>query len=90
MVKNGTRIGADVLCRIPGHEPEPTSTPVAATYGAVTAAPCGIGDLVQSSALPISAIGVSIDTENAKGNGMAKSFISEIELLKQKPLVFHP
>jgi len=36
----------------------------------------------QSSALPISAIGVSIDTENAKGNGVAKSFISEIELLK--------
>jgi len=31
---------------------------------------------------PISGVGVGIDTENAKGNGVAKSFISEIEFLK--------
>ena len=31
---------------------------------------------------PISGVGVGIDTENAQGNGVAKSFISEIEFLK--------
>jgi hypothetical protein len=36
----------------------------------------------QSHAPPISGLGVGIDTENAKGNGVAKSFISEIELLR--------
>jgi hypothetical protein len=36
----------------------------------------------QSQAPPISALGVGIDTENAKGNGVAKSFLIEIELLE--------
>jgi hypothetical protein len=36
----------------------------------------------QSHAPAISGLGVGIDTENAKGNGVAKSFISEIELLQ--------
>jgi hypothetical protein len=36
----------------------------------------------QSQAPPISGIGVGIDTEHAKGNGVAESFISEIEFLK--------
>jgi len=36
----------------------------------------------QSHALPITGLGVGIDTENAKGDGAAKSFISEIELLQ--------
>jgi Protein of unknown function (DUF3047) len=36
----------------------------------------------QSHAPAISGLGVGIDTENAKGNGVAKSFISEIELLE--------
>jgi hypothetical protein len=30
----------------------------------------------------VSGIGIGIDTEHAKGNGVAKSFISEIEFLK--------
>ena len=30
----------------------------------------------------ISGLGIGIDTENAKGSGAAKSFISEIELLE--------
>ena len=36
----------------------------------------------QSRAPAISGLGVGIDTENAKGNGVAKSFISEIEVLQ--------
>jgi len=36
----------------------------------------------QTHAPAISALGIAIDTENAKGNGLAKSFISEIELLR--------
>jgi hypothetical protein len=36
----------------------------------------------QNQPPPISGVGVGIDTENAKGNGVAKSFISEIEFLK--------
>jgi len=36
----------------------------------------------KSAAPAISGIGIGIDTEHAKGNGVAKSFISEIEFLK--------
>ena len=36
----------------------------------------------QSHAPAISGLGVGIDTENARGNGVAKSFISDIELLQ--------
>jgi hypothetical protein len=36
----------------------------------------------QSKAPAISGLGIGIDTESAKGSGVAKSFISEIELLK--------
>jgi len=36
----------------------------------------------QNHAPPISGLGVGIDTENAQGNGVGKSFISEIELLQ--------
>jgi hypothetical protein len=36
----------------------------------------------QNQPPPISGVGVGIDTENAQGNGVAKSFISEIEFLK--------
>ena len=36
----------------------------------------------QSAAPAVSGIGIGIDTEHAKGNGVAKSFISEIEFLQ--------
>jgi len=36
----------------------------------------------QSHAPAISGIGIGIDTENAKGNGVAKAFIREIELIQ--------
>jgi hypothetical protein len=36
----------------------------------------------QSQAPAITGVGVAIDTESAKGNGVAKSFISKIEVLK--------
>jgi hypothetical protein len=36
----------------------------------------------KSAAPAISGIGIGIDTEHAKGNGVAKSFISDIEFLK--------
>jgi hypothetical protein len=36
----------------------------------------------KSAAPPISGIGIGIDTEHAKGNGVAKSSISEIEFLE--------
>jgi Protein of unknown function (DUF3047) len=36
----------------------------------------------QSQSPSISGLGIGIDTESAKGNGAAKSFISEIELLE--------
>ena len=36
----------------------------------------------QSQVPPITGLGVGIDTESAKGNGVAKSFLSEIELLE--------
>jgi hypothetical protein len=36
----------------------------------------------QSAAPAVSGIGIGIDTEHAKGNGVAKSFISQIEFLK--------
>ena len=36
----------------------------------------------KGQAPPISGIGIGIDTEHAKGNGVAESFIREIEFLK--------
>lgn len=36
----------------------------------------------QNEAPAITGIGIAIDTENAKGNGVARSFISQIELLE--------
>jgi hypothetical protein len=36
----------------------------------------------QSQAPAITGLGIAIDTESAKGNGVAKSFISQIELLE--------
>ena len=36
----------------------------------------------QSKAPPITGLGIAIDTESAKGNGVAKSFISQIQLLE--------
>jgi len=36
----------------------------------------------QNDPRPISGLGVGIDTENAKGSGAAKSFITEIQFLK--------
>jgi len=36
----------------------------------------------QANLPAISGLGIDIDTENAKGNGVAKSFISEIEILR--------